>query len=45
LIVSEVNAQFQNVQELRMDILLFERWQELRRHDETSGSSANPRVA
>jgi sugar phosphate isomerase/epimerase len=31
LIVSEVNAQFQNVHELRMDTLLFERWQTLRR--------------
>ena len=30
LIVSEVNAHFQNIQELRMDTLLFERWQELR---------------
>jgi hypothetical protein len=45
LIVSEVNAQFQNVHELRMDVLLFERWEELRQCDQTSRSSANPRVA
>lgn len=45
LIVSEVNPQFQNVQELRMDVLLFERWQELRQSEGTSENSANPCVA
>jgi sugar phosphate isomerase/epimerase len=45
LIVSEVNAQFQNVHELRMDVLLFQHWQELRQRDETSENSANPHVA
>jgi len=43
LIVSEVNPQFQNVSELRMDVLLFERWQELRQYDGASQSSKTPR--
>jgi hypothetical protein len=30
LIVSEVNSEFQNAHELRMDVLLFERWRETR---------------
>jgi hypothetical protein len=30
LIVSEVNPPFQNAQDLRMDVLLFERWRDTR---------------
>ncbi|MBI2481182.1 MAG: hypothetical protein HYV60_21850, partial [Planctomycetia bacterium] len=45
LIVSEVNPQFQNVHELQMDVLLFERWQQLRQCEEASENSGNPRVA
>jgi sugar phosphate isomerase/epimerase len=45
LIVSEVNPQFQNVHELRMDVLLFENWQEIRRHASACEKSKNPRVA
>ncbi|MEM9658362.1 MAG: hypothetical protein AAF961_08380, partial [Planctomycetota bacterium] len=29
-VVSEVDAMFQNVHELRMDVLLYERWREMR---------------
>lgn len=39
LVVSEVNAQFQNARELRMDVLLFERWQELRRYEDTAAKA------
>jgi sugar phosphate isomerase/epimerase len=42
LIVSEVNAQFQNVHELRMDMLLYERWLELRQCESTSENSLPP---
>ena len=45
LIVSEVNAQFQNFHELRMDVLLFERWQQIHRSDEELQASADPKVA
>ncbi len=44
LIVSEVNAEYQNLQELRMDALLFERWKELRL-DRESLEPSNSQVA
>lgn len=44
LIVSEVHAQYQNVQELQMDVLLFERWRELR-HNRTRSPTTASQVA
>jgi sugar phosphate isomerase/epimerase len=44
-VVSEVNARYQNVRELRMDLLLFERWKEMRRDDPSSQHSTSPKVA
>ena len=43
-VVSEVNAPFQNVRELQMDILLFERWRELHGEDRST-IRATPRLA
>jgi hypothetical protein len=45
LIVSEVNARFQNFHELRMDVLLFERWRQIHYGDEKSQPATSPQVA
>jgi sugar phosphate isomerase/epimerase len=41
LVVSEADAEFQNAQELRMDVLLFDAWRE--RHDPDTATGAPPR--
>lgn len=45
LIVSEVNPEFQNICELQMDVLLFDRWRELRKSEELVHDSVSPHVA
>lgn len=44
-VVSEVNNEFQNVHELRMDWLLFERWQEMDRQELTEMTRAGLKSA
>ncbi len=41
LIVSEVNPEYQNAIDLRMDVLLFERWAQIRDGDACSGASSH----
>ncbi|MEW4530026.1 MAG: hypothetical protein ACF8PG_05045 [Maioricimonas sp. JB045] len=44
-VVSEVNNEFQNVHELRMDCLLFDRWQEMDRQELTEMTRAGLKSA